>query len=515
MRSTAGGWRRCARYWTDEPGYRGRWTTTSLRAAPSAWSASASRPAPIAMCPAPPLARMWMRTASAPPASGSSTFDYAGYPEYRPAVSAVRPLRERDRFDLQSRPKGCRLHAASVTMRLSIVTTLYRSARHLDEFHARVSAAAAGLTPDYEIVFVNDGSPDDSLAVALKLLEHDDRVRIIDLARNFGHHKAMMTGLAEARGDLVFPIDSDLEEAPELLGEFSEAMQDGQADVVYGVQDARRGGFVERSSGWLFFKLFNLLSDQPIPENLVTVRLMTRRYVSALVSHRERKMMIAGLWALTGFNQIHGRSPKAPRDTRRTASGARCAARRLHHLVQRPSTRPDLLSRAGDRRNVVAGGRVSRRAPSVFRRGAPRVAVADRIDMDARRADAHLPWRHRHLPVEGVHRDQTTTVHDRPADLRAGHAGPCLKRFARPSDATTRAGSVSSDRRRAALTGARPSRRRCASTSFWSWWPGSRPGRARRPAPRRRLRVRCTPRSPDRARARGRLSRVRRQRGDG
>ncbi len=191
-----------------------------------------------------------------------------------------------------------------MTMRLSIVTTLYRSARHLDEFHARVSASAARLTPDYEIVLVNDGSPDDSIDVALKLLEHDDRIRIIDLARNFGHHKAMMTGLAEARGDLVFLIDSDLEEAPELIVEFSKAMDDGRADVVYGVQDQRRGGFVERSSGWLFFKLFNLLSDQPIPDNLVTVRLMTRRYVSALVAHRERKMMIAGLWALTGFNQI-------------------------------------------------------------------------------------------------------------------------------------------------------------------------------------------------------------------
>jgi len=189
-------------------------------------------------------------------------------------------------------------------MRLSIVATLYRSARHLDEFHARISAAAARFTSDYEIVLVNDGSPDDSLAVALKLLEHDDRVRIIDLARNFGHHKAMMTGLAEARGDLIFLIDSDLEEPPELLTEFAEAIQDGQADVVYGVQDHRRGGLVERVSGWLFFRLFNLLSEQRIPENVVTVRLMTRRYVSALVSHRERKMMIAGLWALTGFNQI-------------------------------------------------------------------------------------------------------------------------------------------------------------------------------------------------------------------
>jgi len=189
-------------------------------------------------------------------------------------------------------------------MRLSIVTTLYRSARHLEEFHARISAAAALFTPDYEILLVNDGSPDDSLAVALKLFEHDDRVRIVDLARNFGHHKAMMTGLAEARGDLVFLIDSDLEEPPELLTEFAEAIKEGHADVVYGVQDRRRGGLVERSSGWLFFRLFNLLSEQPIPENLATVRLMTRRYVSALVSHRERKMMIAGLWALTGFKQI-------------------------------------------------------------------------------------------------------------------------------------------------------------------------------------------------------------------
>jgi putative glycosyltransferase len=73
--------------------------------------------------------------------------------------------------------------------------------------------------------------------------------------------------------------------------------------VVYGVQRERRGGLVERVSGWCFFKVFNWLSDQPIPTNLVTVRLMSKRYVEALVSHRERETMIAGLWALTGFQQ--------------------------------------------------------------------------------------------------------------------------------------------------------------------------------------------------------------------
>jgi putative glycosyltransferase len=187
---------------------------------------------------------------------------------------------------------------------LSIVATLYRSASHLREFHARVSKAAAAFTADYEIVLVNDGSPDDSLAIALRILEEDSRVRIIDLARNFGHHKAMMTGLAHARGGLVFLIDADLEEEPELLAAFADRLDRSGADVVYGVQVARRGGPIERLGGWLFFRIFNALSRHPIPVNLLTVRLMTRRYVDALLEHREREMMIAGLWAITGFEQV-------------------------------------------------------------------------------------------------------------------------------------------------------------------------------------------------------------------
>jgi putative glycosyltransferase len=191
-----------------------------------------------------------------------------------------------------------------LNVKLSVVATLYNSASHLADFHRRVSAAAAALTPDYEIIFVNDGSPDDSLETAQRLLHRDEHIRIIDLARNFGHHKAMMTGLTHARGELVFLIDSDLDEEPELLTIFHDVMCRQNADVVYGVQQVRRGGVVERVSGWLFFKLFNLLSGSPIPQNVVTVRLMSRAYVSALVAHRERQTMIAGLWALTGFHQI-------------------------------------------------------------------------------------------------------------------------------------------------------------------------------------------------------------------
>jgi putative glycosyltransferase len=189
-------------------------------------------------------------------------------------------------------------------MKLSIVTTLYRSAATIDEFHRRIMAAAERLTDDIELVLVNDGSPDDSLARAIALQAVDGRVVVVDLARNFGHHKAMMTGLAHARGDLVFMVDSDLEEEPELLVAFHERLAQGDCDVVYGVQDRRRGGLFERISGALFFSLVGLLSDQHIPRNLILARLMTRSYVRALVRHRDREFLLAHLWQLTGFRQV-------------------------------------------------------------------------------------------------------------------------------------------------------------------------------------------------------------------
>jgi putative glycosyltransferase len=189
-------------------------------------------------------------------------------------------------------------------MDLSIVATLYRSAAHLQEFHARVTAAARKLTSDYEIVLVNDGSPDDSLDIAVRLHEADDRVRILDLSRNFGHHKAMMTGLAHARGDLVFLLDSDLEEEPEILATFHREMQASGADVVYGVQAHRKGGLVERWAGRLFYSIFNALSPHPVPRDVLTARLMTRRYVSGLVEHRDKEVFLLGLWTITGFKQV-------------------------------------------------------------------------------------------------------------------------------------------------------------------------------------------------------------------
>lgn len=198
-------------------------------------------------------------------------------------------------------------------MKLSIVTTMYRSGPYLEEFYARICAAAGQVTTDFEIVLVNDGCPENSLDVALAIYERDPRVRIVDLSRNFGHHKAMMVGLSYAAGDLVFLIDCDLEEPPETLTRFYPLFQEKkQVDVIFGVQQqVRTGAFFNRLTGSLYYRIFNWLAAEPIESDQLTARLMTRRYVQALLMHKEHSFSIEGLWHITGFQQLPVQIKKA------------------------------------------------------------------------------------------------------------------------------------------------------------------------------------------------------------
>jgi putative glycosyltransferase len=189
-------------------------------------------------------------------------------------------------------------------VKLSVVATLFQSAPYIAEFYRRASEVAEALAhKDYEIILVNDGSPDNSLNIAKSLVEQDEHVVLIDLSRNFGHHKAMMTGLAHSTGQEVFLIDSDLEEEPEWLAEFMRLRESHASDVVFGVQAQRKGGFVERWSGVWFYRIFSALAGFTLDKNVVTARLMSRRYVDALLQHEEREVFMAGLWHITGFSQ--------------------------------------------------------------------------------------------------------------------------------------------------------------------------------------------------------------------
>lgn len=189
-------------------------------------------------------------------------------------------------------------------MKISIVATLYNSAPYIREFYNRILNAIHQLKVDYEFILVNDGSPDNCLEIVQNIQQEDEKVVIIDLSRNFGHHRAMITGLSYAKGDYIFLIDCDLEEEPELLMTFWKEIQaNPNIDVIYGIQKKRKGGFNEKWTGALFYKLLNFLSDIKISENSVLARLMTRRYLISLLKHQERELSFFSIAAMTGFQQ--------------------------------------------------------------------------------------------------------------------------------------------------------------------------------------------------------------------
>ena len=190
-------------------------------------------------------------------------------------------------------------------MKISIISTLYRSEKYLDQFISECLAAFNEINcDDFEFVFVNDGSPDDSVAHLLAKRQTIRNIKIVDLSRNFGHHYAIHAGLNHVNGDYVLLIDNDLETSPQVLVDFyNEIKANPELDVVYGYQCSRKGGFAERHSGSLFYKVFNYFSEVKIPPNILTERLMSKNYVAALAALPDRNIFYAGLMYWVGFKQ--------------------------------------------------------------------------------------------------------------------------------------------------------------------------------------------------------------------
>lgn len=190
-------------------------------------------------------------------------------------------------------------------MKLSVVSTLYNSEKTLSVFYKLISKEAKkSYSKNYEIIFVDDGSSDSSLEIAREITRIDRRVSVIELSRNFGHHQAIMTGLSFAKGELIFLIDSDLEENPAWLSSFHQTLKQHHCDVVYGTTERREGTFFERLSGFVFYRAFRFLTGLSQPNNICTARLMTKNYVQALLSHTERELNFGALCLITGFKQF-------------------------------------------------------------------------------------------------------------------------------------------------------------------------------------------------------------------
>ncbi|WP_299455680.1 glycosyltransferase family 2 protein [uncultured Microscilla sp.] len=192
--------------------------------------------------------------------------------------------------------------------KITVVTSLYKSRAYIPEFYRRIKDCIVSLGLNYQLVFVNDGSPDDSVEVVKQLMEHDTHITLVNLSRNFGQYPAMFAGMRHAlqtKPDYVFILDVDLEEAPENLAEFYTLMQTkAGTDVVYGIVKKRQGFFVKKVLGNLFLWVLDKLSEHQIPRNQAWARLMKPNYLQHLLQYNEADTYPVGLMHLTGFNQV-------------------------------------------------------------------------------------------------------------------------------------------------------------------------------------------------------------------
>jgi glycosyltransferase involved in cell wall biosynthesis len=157
---------------------------------------------------------------------------------------------------------------------------------------------------DWEVVCIDDGSRDNTLQLLRERAAFDPKVRVIELVRNFGKEAALTAGIDRCKGDLVVPLDADLQDPPELIAEFLDLWEQGY-DVVYGVRaDRTSDTLAKRWTANMFYRAFNLLSDYPIPASTGDFRLMDRVVVEALKRLDERNRFNKGLFAWVGFRQI-------------------------------------------------------------------------------------------------------------------------------------------------------------------------------------------------------------------
>ena len=219
-----------------------------------------------------------------------------------------------------------------MTKKISIVTSLYESADYVEELCFRISRACEKIRLDFEIILVNDASPDSSLETAKRIANDFPNIIVLNLSRNFGQHRALIAGLRESCGDLVYVCDSDLEEDPDWIVDFYREMLESNADVVYGVQNVSKRGLLYRTCRRFFYYLLRLLSGIDFPKNVVTARLMTRDYVNAMLEYQEREIFLTGIWHMVGFNQ-RPKSVKKLHTSNTSYSRARLISLTINALV--------------------------------------------------------------------------------------------------------------------------------------------------------------------------------------
>jgi len=185
----------------------------------------------------------------------------------------------------------------------SIVAPIYNEEGNIDKLHKRISEVMGSTGEAWELVCVNDGSRDRSLELLKAVAEKDERIKIVNFARNFGHQLAVTAGLHHTSGQAVVVIDADLQDPPEVILEMIERWKSGY-QVVYAVREQRKGeSWFKLLTAKLFYRLIYRITDVDIPLDTGDFRLMDRKVVDALNAMPEHNRFIRGLTSWIGFKQ--------------------------------------------------------------------------------------------------------------------------------------------------------------------------------------------------------------------
>jgi glycosyltransferase involved in cell wall biosynthesis len=186
---------------------------------------------------------------------------------------------------------------------LSVVVPFYNEQENVREVHRRLVGALTSFEPDFELIFVNDGSSDETPVILDEIQSHDSRVVAVHLSRNFGHQAAVCAGIDHTRGQAVVLMDGDLQDPPEVLDKFFLLWRAGH-EVVYAVRTKRKENIAKRAAYFLFYRLLRAISDLEIPLDSGDFCLMDRKVVDALKQLPERTRFVRGLRTFVGFRQV-------------------------------------------------------------------------------------------------------------------------------------------------------------------------------------------------------------------
>lgn len=212
---------------------------------------------------------------------------------------------------------------------ISVIIPMFNEASNLDALFRRLVPTVEGLRVPYEIICIDDGSRDDTLARLVAMRERYPAIKVVALSRNFGKEIALTAGLQHANGRAAIPIDADLQHPPEIIPKLVEKWREG-FEVVYAVRRSRgTEPLARRVSAGGFYWIFKRLSDVPIPKDAGDYRLLDRQVVDAINSMPERSRFMKGIFAWVGFRQTGVSYDVEPR--REGASG--WSIRRLFHFA--------------------------------------------------------------------------------------------------------------------------------------------------------------------------------------